>query len=89
MQFFDYHNLPYYILLGVLSGLVSINYARTFRKIEHYFSGLKYNIINKALLGAGILRVLIFLFPSLLGKDMRVSNFLDSNPERLFAKYRF
>ena len=31
VQFFDYHNLPYYILLGVLSGLVSINYARTFR----------------------------------------------------------
>jgi CIC family chloride channel protein len=84
VQFFDYHNLPYYILLGVLSGLVSINYARTFRKIEHYFSGLKFNIINKALFGAGILGILIFLFPSLFGEGYESIKLLaDSNPERL------
>lgn len=90
VQFFDYHNLPYYILLGVLSGLVSINYARTFRKIEHYFSGLKYNIIKKALLGAGILGVLIFLFPSLFGEGYESIKFLaDSNPERLLQNTVF
>lgn len=84
VQFFDYHNLPYYILLGVLSGLVSINYARTFRKIEHYFSRLKLNIINKALFGATILGVLIFLFPSLFGEGYESIKLLaDSNPERL------
>jgi CIC family chloride channel protein len=84
VQFFDYHNLPYYILLGVLSGLVSINYARTFRKIEHYFSGLRINVINKALLGAGILGVLIFVFPSLFGEGYESIKLLaDSNPERL------
>jgi len=68
VHFFDYHNLPYYILLGVLCGLVSINYARTFRKIEHYFVHLKFNPINKALFGAGILGILIFFFPSLFGE---------------------
>lgn len=84
VQFFDYHNLPYYILLGVLSGLVSINYARTFRKIEHYFSRLKFNLINKALFGAGILGILIFLFPSLFGEGYESIKLLaDSNPERL------
>jgi len=84
VQFFDYHNLPYYILLGILSGLVSINYARTFRKIEHYFSRLKFNIINKALFGAGILGVLIFLFTSLFGEGYESIKLLaDSNPERL------
>lgn len=84
VQFFDYHNLPYYILLGVLSGLVSINYARTFRKIEHYFSRLKLNIINKALFGATILGVLIFLFPSLFGEGYESIKLLaDSNQERL------
>ena len=84
VQFFDYHNLPYYILLGILSGLVSINYARTFRKIEHFFSRLKFNIINKALFGAGILGVLIFLFPSLFGEGYESIKLLaDSNPERL------
>jgi CIC family chloride channel protein len=33
VQFFDFHNLPYYVLLGILSGFVSVNYARTFRRI--------------------------------------------------------
>ena len=76
--------MPYYILLGVLSGLVSINYARTFRKIEHYFSRLKLNIINKALFGATILGVLIFVFPSLFGEGYESIKLLaDSNPERL------
>lgn len=84
VQFFDYHNLPYYILLGVLCGLVSINYARTFRKIEHYFAHLKFNSINKALFGAGILGVLIFFFPSLFGEGYdSIKQLADSNPERL------
>ena len=84
VQFFDYHNLPYYILLGVLCGLVSINYARTFRKIEHYFAHLKFNAINKALFGAGILGVLIFFFPSLFGEGYESIKLLaDTNPEKL------
>ncbi|MQP23616.1 CBS domain-containing protein [Flavobacterium sp. LMO8] len=84
VQFFDYHNLLYYILLGILSGFVSINYARTFRRIEHYFSNLKFNIINKALFGAGILGVLIFLFPSLFGEGYESIKILaDNDPERL------
>src|SRR5690606_3777315 len=79
-----YHNLPYYILLGALCGLVSINYARTFRKIEHYFAHLKFNSINKALFGAGILGVLIFFFPSLFGEGYdSIKQLADSNPERL------
>ena len=84
VQFFDFHNLPYYILLGVLSGFVSINYARTFRKIEHYFAKLKFNVFNKAFFGAGILGVLIFFFPSLFGEGYESIKILaDNNPERL------
>jgi CIC family chloride channel protein len=84
VQFFDYHNLPYYILLGVLCGLVSINYARTFRKIESYFTHLKFNVFNKALFGAGILGVLIFFFPSLFGEGYESIKLLaDTNPEKL------
>jgi len=79
VQFFDFHNLPYYILLGVLSGFVSINYARTFRKIEHYFAKLKLNYINKALFGAGILGILIFFFPSLFGEGYESIKLLADN----------
>lgn len=82
VQFFDFHNFPYYILLGILSGFVSINYARTFRKIEHYFSKLKFNYINKALFGASILGVLIFFFPSLFGEGYESIKFLADNQSR-------
>ena len=82
VELYDFHNLPYYILLGVLSGLVSINYARTFRKVEHYLARLKFNAINKALFGAGILGVLIFFFPSLFGEGYENIKILaDNNPE--------
>ncbi|MEW5677103.1 chloride channel protein [Flavobacterium enshiense] len=65
---FDYHNIPYYIILGILSGLVSVYHARNFRKVEHYFSKLKSPLFTKALFGAGILAVLIFFFPTLFGE---------------------
>jgi len=79
VQLFDFHNLPYYIVLGILSGFVSIHYARTFRKIEHYFSKLKLNYIKKALFGAGILGILIFLFPSLFGEGYESIKILADN----------
>ncbi|MDP2159634.1 MAG: chloride channel protein [Flavobacterium sp.] len=81
---FDYHNLPFYILLGVMSGFVSINYARTFRKIEHYFEKLKMGSIRKALFGASILAVLIFFFPTLFGEGYSSIKILSSlHPEQI------
>jgi chloride channel protein, CIC family len=84
VQFFDFHNLPYYVALGILSGFVSINYARTFRKIEHFFGRLKFNYINKALFGATILGILIFFFPALFGEGYESIKLLaDNNPQGL------
>jgi CIC family chloride channel protein len=84
IQFFDFHNLPYYIVLGILSGFVSINYARTFRKIEHFFGRLKLNYIHKALFGATLLGILIFFFPSLFGEGYESIKLLaDNNPQGL------
>lgn len=81
---FDYHNLPFYILLGVMSGFVSINYARTFRKIEHYFEKLKMGPIRKALFGASMLAVLIFFFPTLFGEGYSSIKMLSSlHPEQI------
>ncbi|WP_291118428.1 chloride channel protein [Flavobacterium sp. UBA6135] len=81
---FDYHNLPFYILLGVMSGFVSINYARTFRKIEHYFEKMKMGPIRKALFGASMLAVLIFFFPTLFGEGYSSIKILSSlHPEQI------
>ena len=33
-QPFDYHNVPFYILLGIIAGLVSVYYARVFTWAE-------------------------------------------------------
>lgn len=81
---FDYYNLPFYIILGIVSGFVSINYARTFRKIEHFFNRLRIGSIRKAMFGAGILALLIFFFPSLFGEGYNSIKILsNSNPEQL------
>lgn len=81
---FDYHNLPFYVLLGVFAGFVSINYARTFRKIEHYFEKLKIKPIRKALFGAFLLAILIFFFPTLFGEGYESIKILaNSNPQQI------
>ena len=67
-QVFDYHNIPYYILIGILAGFVSLYHARTFQKIEGHFARLRIKGYRKALYGAIPLAGLIFLFPTLFGE---------------------
>ena len=78
---FDYHNIPYYIILGILAGLVSVYHARNFRKVEHFFSKFKSSTYKKALFGASLLAVLIFFFPTLFGEGYESIKTLSSaNP---------
>jgi CIC family chloride channel protein len=67
-QTFDYHNIPFYVLLGIFTGLLSVYYSRNFIRVEHFFSRLKLNPYKKAFFGASILAVIIFIFPSLFGE---------------------
>ncbi|MEY2921847.1 MAG: hypothetical protein RL108_460 [Bacteroidota bacterium] len=81
---FNFHNTPYYILLGILAGFVSIYHARNFRKVEHFFNRFKNNTYKRALFGASILAVLIFFFPTLFGEGYESIKILsDSHPEVL------
>lgn len=80
----DYHNIPQYVLLGLLSGFVSINYARTFRKIENHFANSKLGNYRKALYGASLLAILIFFFPSLFGEGYESIKILaNAHPEKI------
>lgn len=80
-QLFDYHNIFYYVLLGLLAGFVSVLYARNFRAIEGYFHRKKMKLYNKALLGASLLALLIFFFPTLFGEGYESIKTLSSaNP---------
>ncbi len=78
-QFFDYHNIPYYIILGILAGFVSLYHARMFQKIEGHFARLKISGYRKALYGAIPLAVLIFLFPTLFGEGYESIKALSSS----------
>lgn len=83
-QTFDLNNTPYYVVLGILAGLVSVYHARNFRKVEHFFSRFKNNSYKKALFGASLLALLIFFFPTLFGEGYEsIKTLSTSNPEAL------
>lgn len=81
---FDYHNIPYYILLGLASGLVSVYHARNFRRVEHFFTRYRLNSYRRAFVGALLLALLIFFFPTLFGEGYEsIKTLSTAHPESL------
>ena len=82
-QPFDYHNVPYYIILGIICGLVSILYRKIFHGIELKFEKLS-NQWLKALIGGSILFFLILFFPPLFGEGYEGVRMLElKNPQSM------
>lgn len=78
---FDYHNTPYYVLLGILAGLTSIYHARNFQKVEKFFGTFKNKGYRRALFGSVILAIMIFFFPTLFGEGYEsIKTLTTSNP---------
>lgn len=67
-QSFDYGNVPYYVLLGIAAGFVSLYYARLYKRTEHRLQAWKQNRYVKALIGGLLLALLFFVFPPLFGE---------------------
>lgn len=81
---FDYMNMPWYIVLGIVAGLISIYFARTFTWIEHRMSKIP-NQITRVLIAGMILFVLVLLFPPLYGEGYESIRMLsDMRPEEIF-----
>jgi len=80
-QPFDYHNVPLYLLLGVLAGFLSLYYVNSFDRTERFFSR-KGKPGIRLLLGGILLGLLVAFFPSLFGegyesiKDLANNNIL-------------
>jgi len=93
-QEFDYHNIPYYILLGICTGFISVYYSINFQRIEHLFARLRFTPYKKAIFGASILAVLIFIFPTLFGEGYESIKILSENDpgqlleNTLFSSFR-
>lgn len=76
---FNYSNTFYYVFLGIAAGVFALYHARMFRRVEEYASKLPFKTYNKALVGAGLLAVLIFLFPTLFGEGYESIKALANN----------
>jgi CIC family chloride channel protein len=64
---FNSANLPYYILLGILSGFFSLYFTRTSMYVENLFKRIK-NSYTRLMIGGTILGLMVFIFPSLWGE---------------------
>ncbi|HEX7366069.1 MAG TPA: chloride channel protein, partial [Pelobium sp.] len=80
---FNHANVPYYLILGVFCGLVSVYYAKCTNMVEHFFTHqLKWNVYSKALLGGLIIAILCFAFPPLFGEGYgSVKSLASSHPQ--------
>ena len=91
---FNYHNIPFYALLGVFTGLISIYYSRNFQRVEHFLSRLKLGPYKKALFGSTLLAILIYVFPTLFGEGYESIRILSENDpgqlleDTLFSGFR-
>src|SRR6218665_273928 len=89
-QTFDFHNIPFYVLLGVFTGLISIFYSRNFQKTEHFFARLKLSPYKKAIFGAAFLALIIFVFPTLFGEGYEsIKTLSENDPGKLLENTLF
>lgn len=65
---FNYKNVPFYVLMGIFCGFISLYYAKAFKFTEHFFHDLKLKFYFKALFGGLILVGVIFILPPLFGE---------------------
>ncbi len=86
---FEISDIPFFILLGILSGLVSVYFTRTFLWIESRFEQIKL-LRNRMLIGGISLGILIFYFPALYGEGYNmVKALLGGNLDELFQSSLF
>ncbi|MBN2611053.1 MAG: chloride channel protein [Bacteroidales bacterium] len=68
-------NIPYYIVLGIFTGLLSVYFTRGALKMESIFDKIK-NPVKKIVVGGILLGIMILLFPPLYGEGYNTLNSL-------------
>jgi chloride channel protein, CIC family len=80
---FTMRNLPFYALLGLLCGLVSIYFTKANMSIEKQFKRIPHGFV-RMIAGGTITSLLVFLFPPLFGEGYEtLNNLLDGNGLRV------
>jgi len=81
---FALHNIPWFVLLGIFCGLVSLYFIRTIWGIEKRFKRTR-SPYKKWIAGTLVLGVLIYVFPPLFGEGYDVLQaLLDGRSEYIF-----
>ena len=65
---FNYRNVPYYLVLGIITGLYARYFVIVSQKVEHFIKGLQMSRLRKAMFGGAVLSLLCVLFPPLFGE---------------------
>ncbi len=66
-------DVPFYILLGILTGLISIYFTRMHFFIDGLFNRVQ-SVYKKVMIGGVVLGLLLFVFPPLYGEGYEVVN---------------
>ncbi|MEO6301550.1 MAG: chloride channel protein [Bacteroidia bacterium] len=75
---FNYHNVPFYILLAIVAGITSIYYVNVFHFLESFYEKLGSKRL-RWVLGGVFLIIMVFVFPSLFGEGYESIKLLATN----------
>jgi CIC family chloride channel protein len=82
---FNISNIPWYLLLGVISGLISLYFSKMTLLLEGSYSRIK-NSYLKLILGGIVLGCLIYLFPPFFGEGYdTIMAMLQGNTESVLS----
>jgi CIC family chloride channel protein len=86
---FEKKNIMFYLILGVICGLISVAFIRQMAYFEKQMAKVKH-VWQKITLGTIILGILIFLMPPLFGEGYLTLQFLQgNNPEQIARLIQF
>ena len=87
---FNYKNVPYYLILGIVTGLYARYFVVISQKVEHFIKGLKMSRLRKAMFGGAVLSLLCVLFPPLFGEGYdTVKAFTNGNTNNIIQNSFF
>ncbi|MFM1878798.1 MAG: H(+)/Cl(-) exchange transporter ClcA [Bacteroidota bacterium] len=68
-------DIPFYIILGLIAGVISIYFTEVYSRIQKIFDTIK-SPIKRLFIGGGLLGILLYLIPPLYGEGFDVINSL-------------
>ncbi|MGS0747427.1 chloride channel protein [Halpernia sp. GG3] len=88
-QAFNYHNLPYYLILGITCGLYARYFVIIYHKTDHFIKSLKFSRLKTAMIGGLALSLLCVILPPLFGEGYDTLKILTTEDSTEIIKNSF